>query len=492
MTALSTRPTTATTRAAELCEWAAGLRLSDVPDRVVALATSQVISQLAAIRAGRCHPLGQALVRAFGSPWQADPGRSAGVLAGLGTWLNLDDTAFAGHLGGSAVAVPVAYAPVLNLDGAGLLTAVIAANECAARITAAATIGPFRGQSALHTHLSGAMAGRLACEQAPAGQWVDALGLAFAAPPLPLMRAFLGSQAKACHMLAPVRMAMDACDAASAGLSGPADVLEAPDGFLARFATVPLPELINAGLGERWHTDTLSFKVRPGGPGIDAAVDCAIELHRAAGGFAAEEVAEVVVRASRYTEFVGRKAAAYLAGPRTPISSLLLHTPYAVATALLTGQLTVADFTEPAVTDPARWALAARVRLEHDQDMTRALLGSVAPLGAALRQAGPRAQPWLTQFGWHEPVPRASDEFTEATKATPAAVTVHMADRRRFTHERVIPIGAIGPDTRRSHTELMRTKFLTHGGRPEVADALAQLSQCSARDVSELLPRALN
>lgn len=489
----------------DLSEWASTLRLADVPPRVVALAASQVLSQLAAVRAGLKHPLGRKLIRAFGPPLQADPRQSACVLAGLGSWLNLDDTAYAGHLGGSTVCVPTAYAYARALDGPTLLTAVIAANECAARITAAATLGPFRGQSALHTHLAGAVAGRLRSEDAPARRWVDAFGLSFAMPTWPSMHGFLGGDAKALHTYLPVRTAMDACDAAAAGMVGMPDILEHPDGFLARFAAVPLPEAVTYGLGDRWHTDTLSFKVRPGGPGIDAAVDCAIELHRdllAANVSPEQDLARIVVDASLYTLLVGHKAEDYLNGADSPISSLLLATPYAVATTLLTGDLTVADFTEPAFCDPRRWALAEAVHLGHDPEMTRSLFESVAPFGEAVRQAGQRAVGWLAQFGGAELVtlvdgidpvaesfPTAS--FHTATKKTPARVTIHLRDGRSFTRHRDIPIGGAGPQTRAAHVELVRTKFLTHGGPLEVADAFASMPTCSAGELARLLPMAL-
>ncbi|HEY3608759.1 MAG TPA: MmgE/PrpD family protein [Pseudonocardiaceae bacterium] len=483
-----------------LCGWASTLRLADVPQRVIGLATSQVLSQLAAVRAGRAHPLGRKLIQAFGPPLQADPGRSAAVLASLGSWLNLDDTAYAGHLGGSTVCVPVAYAAALGLDGAALLTAVIAANECAARITAAATLGPFRGQSALHTHLAGTIAGRLRAESAPARQWVNAFGLAFTMPTWPSMHGFLGSDAKALHAMNPVRAALDACDAAAAGLTGTPDILEHPDGFLARFSTVPLPDAVTDGLGLRWHTDTLSFKVRPGGPGIDAAVDCAIELHRDlvdAGVAPDRDVTRIVVDASLYTGYVGRRAGDHLAGPDTPISALLLAAPYAVATTLLAGDLTVADFADPAVRDARRWALADTVELTHDPDMTRSLLASVAPFGEALRQAGHRAVSWLARFGGDELVALAADPgppadtFETATKMTPARVTVHLADGRTFSRARDIPIGAAGPDTRARHVELMRAKFVTHGGSTAVADGLADLCAQSPSELARLLRAAV-
>ena len=288
-----------------LSQWASGLELDDVPDRVVDFATSQVLSQLAAARLGAQHPLGQAVIRGFGEPWQADAAKSAFVLAGLTSWLHFDDTGYAGHLSNSTATVPLAYAHALGLDGRQLLTAVIAANECAARITAAATLGPFRGQNAAHTHVAGRGQRPAARRGRSAEQWVNALGIAFSMPPRPFLRAFLGSDAKVLSAATPVRMGLDACDAARAGLLGPRDVLEHPDGFLATFATVPLPDAVDLDLGRRWHTETLSFKVHPGGPGLDAAVDCALELRRALGPLRVDDIDEVVVTTSMYT-LVGR------------------------------------------------------------------------------------------------------------------------------------------------------------------------------------------
>ncbi len=382
----------------QLASWASALSLDDVPPRVVALAKSQVISQLAAIRAGASLPLGQALIRAFGPPLQPGPQASACVLAGLGSWLNLDDTAYAGHLSNSTVAVPLAFARALGLNGRDLLTAVIAANECAARVTAAATLGPFRGQTAAHTSLVGAVSGRLRAQQAPARRWADALGLALSMPPWPLARAYVGSDARALAAYLPVSMAMHACDAAAQGLAGAPDIIEHAEGFLAQFAQVPLPESVVAGLGTRWHTETLSFKVRPCGPGIDAAVDCAVELHHELPGLQPGDVSAIDVAASAYTIAVDKIVAGYADGPDTVVGALPLSLSYTVATALLTGGLSVADFAAPAVGQGDRWSLAAKVTLRHDSAMTSDLLTSDAPFGEAIRQAGDRALPWLDRF----------------------------------------------------------------------------------------------
>lgn len=485
----------------ELGAWASRLTPESVPERVLRRAASQVLSQLGAVRAGADHPLGRRLSAAFGPPMQPDPRRSACVLAGLGSFLNLDDTAYAGHLSNSTVAVPLAFALARGLDGAAFLTSVVAANECAARITAAATLGPLRGQTALHAHLAGAVAGRLHCEGAPPHRWTDALGLAYAQPPWPLLRAFLASDARLLNALGPVRTAMDACDAAAAGLTGAPDLLEHPDGFLRRFATVPLPEAVTAGLGTRWHTETFSYKMHPGGPGIDAAVDCAFALHHDLGAPAPDALAEalddVLVEASLYTVLAAERASRHLDGPHRPLGALVLDIGHPVATALLTGRLTVADLDPQAAADPVRRAVAGKVRLRHDPAMTRELLASEAPFGEALRQAGPAGVAWLREFGGDdlvelagEPGPPATD-FTAATKATGARVTVRLTDGRTAMRRTPIPHGAAGPHTHAHHAELAAAKFRALGGPAGVAGALARVPGMSAAELRDWTEAAL-
>ncbi|KAA2250951.1 MmgE/PrpD family protein [Solihabitans fulvus] len=487
---------------AELATWASKLAVEDAPERVVALAKSQVLSQLAAVRAGLSHPLGRAVVTAFGPPTQADVKQSACVLAGLTAWLQMDDTAYAGHLSNSTVNVPLAYAAARGASGRELLGAVIAANECAARLTAAATLGPFRGQSATYTHLAGAVAGRSHLESADWQQWAHAMALAFGMPPRVIPPAFLASDTKVFNAFTPVRAGLDACDAASAGLTGALDVIEHPDGFLSRFSSIPLPEAVTEGLGERWHTDTLSFKLHPGGPGVDAAVDCAAELARELGPLRQEDVDEVVVHASWYTVFVDRRIASFATGPDAPLSVLVVSTPYTVATTLLTGELLPSDFAGERLADPARWALADRVRVLHDPELTRDSFRSDVPFGAALRLAGPKAAKWefgsvgqdVTALGLGDLLAELgppSETFEDATKVTGARVTVRLRDGRTAVRQQDIPLGGAGPHTRANHPELIRAKFLRGGGSPSVADAVADLDRLPAGRLAELVEEAL-
>lgn len=482
----------------QLAAWAAPLRFEDIPERVVSYARSQILSQLAAARATLDHPLGEKVRAVFGRPLQADPHRSAVALAALTMALDYDDTVYAGHVTHSTVNVPLAYAASSGLDGRGLIAAVVASGECAARITAAATLGPHRGQTAAHAHLVGAPAARLHSSGASADLWVDAWGLALTAPPWSLHRGFLGSDAKLFTASVPIDTGLRAVDGAQAGLVGARDIIEAPDGFLARFADEPLPEAVIHGLGERWHTETTSFKVYPGCAYLDGAIDAAIALHRRLGAMEVDQIDSVTVTAGILTVAVDLRAAPYITGPTSPVAALNFSVGYSIATALLTGGLTHHDFAAPMLDDPRRWALVERVRVEHDEDLTRRSLLATAPLGEALRLAGrDRARRWLIAHGGQEAGPMADDlgppvaDFRGAEKAIGARVEVRLRDGTTLVETVDIPVGAVGDAGRRDHPALTREKFLACGGSPAVADDIAHLEDLSADQVSGLLTAAL-
>jgi len=488
----------ATTLSEHLASWAAGLRPDDVPERVGDLAVSQLIAHLGALCAGARHSLGRRVVAAFGPPLARDPKNAAYSSAALTMALDFDDTVFAGHVSHSSVGVPLAYARSAGLDGAALLLSIVATTEVAARVTAAATLGPFRGQTAAHTHLAGAVVGRCTAERRDADTIVDALGIAFAQPPWALHHGFFGSDAKLLTAATPIRTGLDAVDAAAAGLHGAADMLEHPEGFLARFSQLPLPQAIG-GLGTRWHTDTLSIKPRPGCAYIDSAIDAALRLHpQVAARF--DQITEITVDASIFTVGMEQRSAPYLSAAHPGVAALNFSTGYSVAVALLRGALEVEDFDAPRVDDARVWRVARLVELRHDPALSRRALLGAAPLGAALRMAGRSAAGWLAGgAGISEEEAAAlldapEQSFEDAEKAIGARLTVRFADGTEVTAEVDIPEGAAGPDTRRRHREIARAKFVGNAtpllGEAEaaaVADRLEGLRGAGAGEVAELL-----
>ncbi|WP_409062146.1 MmgE/PrpD family protein [Streptomyces sp. SYP-A7185] len=482
----------------QLAEWSAGLRHADLPGRIEEYATSQVISHLAVLRASLAHPLGRKLVGAFGTPLVADPCQAAQVMAALSSCLYYEDSMYAGHVTHASVGVPLAFRRVQRLNGRALLTAVVAANECAARVTAACALGPLRGQGSSYTQLVGAVAARLHGARAPAGLWTNAWGLALATPPWPLRRALLGSEAKVLSAATPVRTALDACDAAAAGLRGAEDILEHPGGLLAKFADVPSPEAVTAGLGTRWHTETLTFKLNPAGAYVDAAVDCAAQLHTRLSREDLHDIEQIVVSAARLTIAMDRDAAPYVDRDRSAIMALNVSVAYNVATALTTGSVLPADLAAPATADRLRWSLADRVRLEYDPGLSREVLRGTAPLGEALRQAGENGRRWLVAV-MGEGITATADiagppstTFQKADKTVGARLRITLRDGRVLTASCGRPKGAAGPATRHGHRELVRAKLASSGTSTEVINGLDRLASLTARQVDALVTRALS
>lgn len=485
---------------ATLAAWASTLRFSDIPDTTVAFARSQLISTLATIRASLSHPLGQRLVQAYGPALQQDPRQSAYVLAGLVNCLDFDDVSYVGHLSVSAVPVSIGYSARLRLDGRALLTALIAGNECAARLTSATILGPFfRGQTATHCHLTGAAAALLRARNASASQWVSALGLALGMQSTPLHSAVLDSDLKMLTAAAPVRMALDACDGAAAGLTGAPDILGGPGGLLAQLSTIQLPDAVVTGLGRRWHTDTLTFKSFPGSAYSMAAWECAQHLHRRLGVVDPGQVRRITVHGSLLTWMLDLKVREYLRGARTSVTAATFSTGYGVATLLRTGDLHAGDFTAAALADESRWELAAKVQVEHDMALSEQMVKATSPLGETLRQAGVRAAEWPELAAWAGADVSArlaelgppADTFDDATMTIGARMTIEYTDGSTYTHECERPIGMSGPVTRTSHPAIVREKFLRTGGSAAVLAELERLDVLSSASVQQVLAAAV-
>ena len=375
----------------EACEWAASLRLADIPPDVQELALAMLMSQRAAAHATTRHPVGNHLRGLAGTDgW---PAAAAGV-ALLTMALDWDESTFAGHVGHSAALPLLACAAALGADGREALTAIVAAAEIGARVTAAVTLGRARGQAAGHTHLAAAATGFGLLHHLPPRRLAEAVGLALAQPSRVLLPAFMGSDAKFWVAAAPVLTAARAVTIVAAGGRGAAGVLEGPGGLLAEAAELPLPEAFG-GWGQRWHLRTLAVKRFPGCAYLSAAVEAAAEL----APLDLAEVRGVELHCSIFTLRMEAESAPFVSGPDSPLPALTFSVGYSLAAALEAGTLDAADFAPPRLTSPERWGVAERLRLHHDPDLTVAALAATAPIGAALAWAGERAQPYLEAAG---------------------------------------------------------------------------------------------
>ncbi|HEX8503066.1 MAG TPA: MmgE/PrpD family protein [Pyrinomonadaceae bacterium] len=506
----------------KLARWASGLRPEDCPPRVRAQAVNQVLSTLAALYSGWDSDLGRPVEGAFPAQGSgrarvvptgaaAPPAQAAALMASWSMVLDYDDVMLGGHTGHSSVLVPFAMGSAGGHSGAELMSAQIVANETAARINMVCAVDSTRGQMATHLHLLAAAAARAKLEGLGEEGFAEALAFAVCYPAQALYPAFLGSDAKALCAGLPVRAGMEAVDAVCAGLRAPADPLDDPRGFFATKAKVPVREFLG-GLGERWHTETNSYKIYPVCGYLCSALDAALDLVRTH-DFSAGDVEAVDVRASLFTVGMDAHSAPYLDGPRSRVSTLTFSTPFVIASAILARRFTPEELRRAWVEDPRVWELAARVRSRHDVGLTLEALTADIPIGAALR----RTKRWqAAAFGWgiskmvfgsfgrlRRPetarlvaglAAAAGDtrplDFTRSTKPMGARVRIRLRDGRVLERAVSIPRGFAGAPTApdgRGVRELMREKFVS-AATPALGPERAARAAAMIEDLEALSP----
>jgi 2-methylcitrate dehydratase PrpD len=155
---------------------------------------------------------------------------------------------------------------------------------------------------------------------------------------------------------------------AEGGFTGILDVFESPyGGFCTTFSgsrdNFNLAEL-TSGLGERFETMGVALKFYSCVGSNHTTLD-AIRAIRARRPFAPAEVAAIVVHGSQVTvDHVG-----WLYRPQG-LTAAQLNLSYCVATLLLAGDVFVEQFSDALVADPARMALAEKVAVRHDPQIT--------------------------------------------------------------------------------------------------------------------------
>lgn len=471
----------------EACEWAASLRVADIPDDVRTLAVATLISDLAAAWAGLEHPAGPAVMRR----WRAGTGAGrAARAAALTMLLDWDETCFAGHVGHSTALPALLLGAERGCDGAEVTRALVAGIELAARVTGALTLGRARGQTAAHTHLAGAAVVGGVLAGLPAGQLAGATALSLSHPREVLLPAFMGSDAKFAVAAAPLQDALTAVDAAPRA-TATLDILERDGGLFERLCDVPLPEAMG-GYGSRWHTRTMSFKRDPGCAYISAAVEGAGGL----GPVELEEVERVEIGCSIFTLGMEAESAPFIAGPATPLPALNFSVGYSVAAALEDGSLEAGDFHPETVASEARWRVAGAVTLRHDPGLTLAALAATAPMGMALAWAGERARAYLERRGAPGELAGrvlaaaaenlADPEFRDPGKRIGADIVVHLRDGRRLESGRGAATGSC-QESALERLRLVEQKLRRVASAPESHNELARrLPELTAAEVRDL------
>ncbi len=166
------------------------------------------------------------------------------------------------------------------------------------------------------------------------------------------------------------RAALLAIDLAVRGVQGPRDFLEGDFGYFTLFDCEWDPSVFDL-LGTRSETTQLSHKPFPSGRATHGGVDGALTLQEQL-GFTVGDIEEIRVYAPPLVvQLVDRPARAEM----LPAYARLCL-PYVVATALLTGDVTVGDFESQNMSSPERLALATRIRVLRDANPS---LNALAP-----------------------------------------------------------------------------------------------------------------
>jgi 2-methylcitrate dehydratase PrpD len=362
-------------RADELAEFAAGLRVSDVPGPVRKVARDHILDTIGVSLACSGLPYMKTLervssplagaARVLGSATTYPAATAAFLTGSLSHGNDYDDSYVEGIVHPTGPALAAALAMSGKCTGADLLAAVVAGVEVTCRVAQA--VGPAMLANGVHPTSACGVLGATAAAGRAAGLAADELAnaLALAAGTAGGLHQSTidGSWNKRIHGGLAARAAVTCCELARAGMTAPRRVLE--DGaWLFRTFGVADRDLraVTADLGGRWEAAKTAIKVYPACQGVHPYVDCAITLHQQA---STDDVQSIALR-------IGRKVGLLLCEPRAerlhPSNGMAakFSLPYTVAYALRYGKLTEAAFDWRQPVSPAVLSLASRVTWEID------------------------------------------------------------------------------------------------------------------------------
>ena len=383
--------------ARRIARFVSDFRWEQVPAEVAARAGLLALDTLGSCLASCREDFGRAVLDAAellgGAPEATLVGRksrvgaASAVLANgtLAHGLDFDDTREDAIVHTGCVAVPTALAvgEAVGASGRATLEAMIAGVEVMCRVGLAVP-GRFHARHYHPTALTGsfaaaAVAGRL--HRLTEDQQVHAFGLCGSQAAGIIEYLADGSWTKRLHPGWAAHAGVAAVALARAGFTGPETVFEGEHGFYAAFAgghdAARLEDLL-ATLGRTWELSALTFKPYPCGSIAHPYMDCAMRLrerHR----LRPDQVAEVRCRTAagplpRLWEPLAAKQA-----PRNGYAAKF-SLPYLLASILVRGRASLADFTDEAARDETVRGVAARVFYDVDPtiDYPRHFIGHVA------------------------------------------------------------------------------------------------------------------
>jgi 2-methylcitrate dehydratase PrpD len=423
-----------------IARWAADLRFSDLPERIVEKARWQQASVLGASFAGLHDPGARKVLAATAKHGGSGPARviaggfsssrPAAVFANasVSCTFDFDEILLLGHTGHSAVTVPLVLGEELGRPWSDAVLAQVAANEVAARLGLATFLGPQNGQMLPYIHAAGAAiaAGKLLGLSAE--PMAHALAVSLAQAPAPLWPAFLGPiESKVLIAAQGAAMGVRAAELAAEGFSGTLDLLDHPRGFFHRFTFVPFPRALT-GFGRTWLSDTLQVKLNASCWYWQALLDELREQVAALGRpIRLDEVRRGTCRVTFLAHSVDamERLIARPSGGALTANDVNFSIPIGVAMMLERGRLVPDDLgpAELAARGDRVRAAASRIAVLHDRGLTRRLLGTLDAAIDVAGLAGSASLPALV-LGLR----RAKDEFPAAGALSPVEILRTIAE----------------------------------------------------------------
>jgi 2-methylcitrate dehydratase PrpD len=359
----------ALTASQRLAAHACGVQLADLPAQVIQQIATFTLDTIGVGIAGVRSPYAAGVTKAA-QTWGAGkdahsfatgialPAPSAAfVNAFQAHALEFDCVHEAAVLHPFTVVVPVllAQAQANGMDGATFVAACAAGIDVAAGLGVAAKsqIRFFRPATC---GLFGATAALARARGLDAQTTAHALGYALAFASGTMQAHVEGTPALAASVGAAARSAFTAVDLAQAGLPGPMGAIDGPFGYLTLCELDSDIAPVLDGLGTVWRASEVSHKPFPTGRAAHGGIDMIVSLR--AQGLNADNLEKLTIHAPPLIHhLVGRP----IAPAPLEVNYARLCLPYVGAVALVTGGVTLTDFTPERLSDPIIHAVAKRI-----------------------------------------------------------------------------------------------------------------------------------
>ena len=368
----------------QLAEWVCALRLSDLPDEIVADAKLRVLDILgttlaaSSFESSKCIRDGAVLTGAGNDArviGHGDYASTAGAALANGTMahaLDYDDTHMGSvvHISAPVVTTAMTLGEAIKASGADVLTAIVAGAEVGCRIGSVAPKAfhqqGFHATAVVGTFAAAATAAKLL--GLDARQTTHALGIA-GSQSSGIMQCFNdGSWTKQLHVGWSSHAAVIGATLAKCGFTGPAEVLEGIQGFYTTHAKPgeQFPERLMDGLGTRWEYPTTSFKPYPCGHVVHGFLDCVTQLYTEE-GLRAKHVKSMTCPIAEWMIPIMCEPREVKLRPVTDYHAKFSF-PFTIAATLTFGRLGVEAFSEENINDPELLTLTAKIN--HTLDPT--------------------------------------------------------------------------------------------------------------------------